>query len=147
MRRDGFGRWGRGFNGFLDVDQAIGVVGTLADGDEDGDAQFAEGAATLHPVRGVDDLYFRVVIAAFELGHQLAGLVFGEEFFNGAAFLVGEFPEAFAEGNIGFDIVDALFGEMLPAATESALKDIVDGREVVALASSAVVATGWRSAD
>jgi hypothetical protein len=36
---------------------------------------------------------------------------------------------------------------MLPAAAESVLQDFVDGFEVVAGASSAVVATGWRSPD
>ncbi len=81
----------------------------------------------------------------FELCDEPAGFVFGEEGFNGFAFSGFECPEAAAEGDGGLDVVNALFGEVFPAAANGGFENFLNGARSSPLASDAVVAKGCRS--
>ena len=60
------------------------------------------------------------------------GFVLEERFDAGVLFLI-QSPEALAERNLRFDILDSFFRKMMPAPTTRLLQDSLDLREIVAI--------------
>ena len=104
----------------------------FADAQQHGETQLAQGTAAFHPVGGIDHLHLGVVIAALQAGDHSADFGGMQQLGDGFALVVAQRPEAAAQGDDRFHIVDALFGEVLPAPMRGQPQHARDGGELVA---------------